>query len=173
MIRILFLSVVFILLKLNISFSSEKIVFIDLNYIFKNSVAGKDLNIQITEKTNVLNKKVQEFKKQLDEKQKNLLSQKNILSEEKYNINIKELEDKVKEINQLVNKEKKELSFFKNRVEKEFFKNLNSIIQKYSNDNSIGIILKKKDLLMAKKNLNITQDILKIFDEKVEKITIN
>ena len=32
------------------SYSQEKIVFIDINYIFKNSIAGKDLNNQISKK---------------------------------------------------------------------------------------------------------------------------
>ena len=54
---------VFFLLYSNNSFSSEKIVFIDINYIFVNSIAGKDLNNEIKSKNEKLNYEIDEFKK--------------------------------------------------------------------------------------------------------------
>ena len=46
---------IFFLLFTNIAFSSEKIVFIDINYIFINSKAGKSLNEEIELKNKKLN----------------------------------------------------------------------------------------------------------------------
>ena len=64
------------------------------------------------------------------------------------------------------------MSEFKSKVEREFFEQLNKVVENYSLNNSISIILKKENLLMAKKNLDITNDIFKIFNEKVKEINI-
>ncbi|MDC0585452.1 OmpH family outer membrane protein [Candidatus Pelagibacter sp.] len=153
--------------------SQEKIVFIDLNYIFINSVAGKDLNTRVDDLSIELDNKIKLFKEKITLEKNKLMSQKNVLSPEEYNKKVKKLENDINEKNQSISKKKKELSIFKSKGEKEFFKKLNAIIENYSVDNSIGIILKKNDLLMAKKDLDITKYIFDLFNEKVNKITIN
>ena len=45
-------------------------------------------------------------------------------------------------------------------------------MEEYSSNNSINIILKRENLLMAKKDLDITQVIFKLFNEKITKIEI-
>ena len=153
--------------------SQEKIVFIDLNYIFINSVAGKDLNTRVDDLSVELDNKIRLFKEEITLEKNKLMSQKNVLSPEEYNKKVKKLENDINEKNQSISKKKKELSILKSKGEKEFFKKLNAIIENYSVDNSIGIILKKNDLLMAKKKLDITKYIFDLFNEKVNKITIN
>ena len=154
---------VFFLLCSNNSFSSEKIVFIDINYIFANSIAGKDLNNEIKSKNEKLNYEIDEIKKKIESQKKKLLSQKNVISVEEYNNKILIIEANIKEMNIAVNKNKNELDKFKLEVEKIFSQKLNSLIETYSVDNSIDIILRKSNLLMAKKNLDITNDILNLF----------
>ena len=163
---------VFFLLCSNNSFSSEKIVFIDINYIFANSIAGKDLNNEIKSKNEKLNYEIDEFKKKIESQKKKLLSQKNVISVEEYNNKILIIEANIKEMNIAVNKNKNELDKFKLEVEKIFSQKLNSLIETYSVDNSIDIILRKSNLLMAKKNLDITNDILNLFNKNFEKIDI-
>ena len=60
----------------------------------------------------------------------------------------------------------------KKKIEKEYFKNLNPIIEQYSIENSIAIILNKKNLLMAKNTLDITKEIFNLFNKKIDKLTI-
>ena len=90
----------------------------------------------------------------------------------KYSKKIKELEINIEIINSTISKNNQELSIFKKTIEKEFSKKLNIIIEEYSVKNSISIILKKQDLLMAKNDLDITKEILKIFNDKIKKINI-
>ena len=45
-------------------------------------------------------------------------------------------------------------------------------MEEFSSKNSINIILKRENLLMAKKDLDITQTIFKLFNEKITKIEI-
>ena len=65
------------------------------------------------------------------------------------------------------------MRLYKIKVENIFSKNLNLIIEQYSVENSINIILNKDNLLMAKKELDITQKVLALFNEKINKLSIN
>ena len=168
---IIFFSIFFSLT--NFSYCNEKIVFIDINFIFINSTAGKDLNKKILEKNEKLKLEIKDFKKKIDDDRNQILSQKNVLSEEEYNIKIDNLEKKIKQINATISKKNDELKLYKNKVENIFSKNLNSIIELYSIENSINIVLNKDNLLMAKKDLDITQKVLAIFNEKINKLSIN
>ena len=172
MIRIISLSFILFFFFNSHTLSQDKIVFIDINFVFTNSIAGKDLNLQIEKKNNELNEKINNFKKDINTKKEKLISQKNVLSPEEYSKKIKELEIDIEIINSTISKNNQELSIFKKTIEKEFSKKLNIIIEEYSVKNSISIILKKQDLLMAKNDLDITKEILKIFNDKIKKINI-
>ena len=52
----------------------------------------------------------------------------------------------------------------------EFFKKINPILGKYATDNDISFILQKKNIIMGKTELDITNDILKIVDSEISKI---
>ena len=47
------------------------------------------------------------------------------------------------------------------------------ILAEYSSKNSISLILEKKNVIIGKSELDITQDILKLIDKKITKININ
>ena len=156
----------------NSAITEERIAFIDINFIFLNSTAGKNLNLQISDQNNKLNNEIESFKNKIDDNKKKILSQKNVLSEADYKAKLKKLENDIREINLTISKKNSDLSLFKSKVEQKFFEQLNIIVQDYSINNSISLILKKENLLMAKKNLDITSDIFKIFNEKIKKINI-
>ena len=155
------------------SIANEKIVFIDLNYIFLNSNAGKELNSQILKKNSNFKSELNDFKKKIDSEKNKLLAQKNVLSVEEYNKKISSLENEISNANDSFAKRSKDLNSFKKKTETLFSQKLNLIIEEYSVENSIDIILDKKNLLMAKKNLDITNEILNLFNEKVKNIEIN
>ena len=50
---------------------------------------------------------------------------------------------------------------------------LNPILVKFSNDKEISIILQKKDLVVAKTQLDITDEVIKIVNSKVKEFKIN
>ena len=173
MVKTIFLSLFFLIFLSKSIYSQEKIVFIDLNFIFNNSNAGKDLNSRIEKQTKELKIQINDSKNDIENKKNELLAQKNVLSAEEYKKKLSILENDIKKINSFILKKNKDLTLFKKSAEQEFFDKLNLIIEKYSLSNSISIILKKDDLLMAKKDLDITNDIFNIFNEKIKKLTIN
>tara|TARA_B100001093_G_C26279860_1_gene780639 strand:- start:42 stop:563 length:522 start_codon:yes stop_codon:yes gene_type:complete len=155
-----------------IVYANDKIVFIDINYIFKNSDAGKDLYNQISKKNEQLQNEINNFKNQIEDERKKILSQKNVLSVEEYNKKINSLETKITKINSTVSIKKKEFALFQKKIENNFSNSLNLLLEEYSSNNSIDIILKRENLLMAKKDLDITQVIFKLFNDKITKIEL-
>ena len=61
---------------------------------------------------------------------------------------------------------------FQKKAENNFSNSLNLLLEEYSSNNSINIILKRENLLMAKKDLDITQVIFKLFNDKITKIEL-
>ena len=50
---------------------------------------------------------------------------------------------------------------------------INPILVKFSNDKEIAIILQKKDLVVAKTQLDITDEVIKIVNSEVKEFKIN
>ena len=155
-----------ILILLNLftlnSFASEKIVYLDLDYLLANSNKGKEvlLNLEQINKENIELLKKKE--KLLSEEEKKLIQQKNILTKDIYSEKVQILKTKIKnyreEKNILVNEFKKKREEDINN----FLKLVDKILADYVQKNSIDIVLNKKDILMGKNNYNITEEILKM-----------
>ena len=169
----IFRCIFFIYFSISFSYAEDKIVFIDINYIFKNSEAGKELNLKILDRDKDLKSQIDTYRSKINEEKNKILSQKNVLSAEEYNKKIVTLENDIKNINSEIKKKNDEFVIFRKKIENIFSNNLNLIIEEYSINNSIGIILNKEDLLMAKKNLDITLEVLKLFNEKITEIELN
>ena len=172
MIRNLIFTIFIFLIVTNQTLAQEKVVFIDINFIFKNSIVGKELNEKIAKKENEINLEIKKFKNDIEVEKNEITSQKNVISIEEYNKKIKILETKINKMNDLISKKTDELNKFKKNVETSFSKELNLIVEKYSTENSIDMILDKSNLLMARKELNITQQVINLFNENVKEINI-
>ena len=94
----------FLFLLINSSFSNEKIVFLDVNYILINSDKGISINNELK---SINKKNINEFKQiaeKLKKEEEKIISSKNIVSEEELKKNISILKKKVFEFNELKKK---------------------------------------------------------------------
>jgi len=145
--------------------AQEKIAFVDINYIYSNSKIGKKFTKELESKLKSINKEIQDLQKKLDDEKKNVISQKNILAENEYKKKIVELESNLKKYNEIISKKNKDLTDFKSKSKNEFTKTLRSTLEKYAKENSISMILRKDQILIGKNNLDITKDILDLFNK--------
>ena len=157
--------IIFIFFLLNKSYATEKIAFIDLNYVYANSNVGKKIINESKKKQNIINKEFKEFQKKLDEEKESLLAQKNVLAEEELKKKLQQLETNLKNYNEILTKKNKELADFQQKHKNEFVKTLNKTLEIYSKENSISMILRKEHLLIGKNNLDVTKDILELFNK--------
>jgi Skp family chaperone for outer membrane proteins len=149
----------------NLLNAQEKIAFIDLNYIYSNSKIGKKIIKDIDNKQNKINKDFKEFQKKLDDEKNNLLSKKNVLNEDEYKKRVIELENNLKKYNEVISKKNKDLLEFRKKSKNEFAISLRSTLEKYAQENKISMILRKEQLLLGEKNLDITKEILELINK--------
>ena len=165
-----FFIIILTVLKLEIAFANDKIAFIDLNFIMNNSMAGISIKTFINDLSKEKNKDLEVIESEIKEDENELISKKNIIEESIYN-------QKVNEIRKRINDYKLERqNFNKNLNEKKIkFNNLlleklNPIISTYVEKNSITMVLPKKMIIIGKKDLDITKQILEALDKSVQKI---
>ena len=168
----------FVIILITFCFNNAKseellVAYIDMEKVMNETDAGKSLiqQLETIHKKNVtgFNKKEEDLKKQ----ESSILSQKNILSEKEYKNKINKLKDEIT----IYNKERKEKidSVAKKKIEAtaSLLKEINPILADYSKKNGISIIFRKKDIVLAKSNLEITTQIIELVNSKVKKININ
>ena len=163
---------VIFLFSTNQAFSEQKIAFIDLDKVISTSKSGSSILTQLTD----LNKKNLKFlkdeEKKFKEKETKLISQKNIISETDFKNKVNELKSEIKSYNQNRNKMLADFNRLKIDNTNNLLKLINPILVKFSNDKEIAIILKKKDLVVVKTQLDITDEVIKIINSQVEEFKI-
>ncbi len=160
----------FLVLTSVTAYSESKIAYIDMEFIFNNSNAGKKLTESLN-KININNKKFFDKKEdELKKKELKIISQKNILENSQIEEQLKNLQneaniyrnEKIKKINEFNKK--------KNDASDQLFKSIQPILIEYSNKNSISIFLQKKNIVIGKSELNKTNEILEIVNQKITEI---
>ena len=153
-------------------FSEQKIAFIDMDKIVSTSKSGSSILKQLTDLNNKNSKFLKNEEKKFKEKETKLISQKNILSEIDFKNKVDELKSEIKNYNQNRNKMIKDFNKLKIDNTNILLKLINPILVKFSNDKEISIILQKKDLVVAKTELDITDEVIKIVNSEVKEFKI-
>ena len=168
MIRNLFTIIIVFFSLITFSYSQDQIAYLELDKIINNTKAGK-LIINKLEKSK--NEALLKFKKReddLENTEDEIKKQKNIISEDQFKKKLVEFRNEVKNFRQ---DRQKVINDFnqKRKVEfEEFFKKITPIIESYLAEKNIEILLDKKNIFVANKNRNITQEIIKIIDTKIK-----
>ena len=169
---------IFVIMFITICSTTSKsenisVVYIDIDKVMNQTIAGKSIKDQLEK---IHNSNIAFFKKtesKLKSEESDLISKKNILSNDEY---IKKVNLLKKEINEYkenrkikiesVNKQKADATAL-------LLKELNPILADFSKKNNISLILRKKDLIIARSDLEITNQIIELVNSKVKKIKLN
>ncbi len=167
--------IIFILIIFSLSFQNSNAgspYFIDFKYILNESKAGKKaqefLKSKLQNGLNDLKKK----EKKIQEEEKQIIQQKKLISQEEYKKKVTELRGKVSALQKERNGLLEKISKQRTKARNELLKNLNPILKDYMKEKKIRIVLDKKSILLADENLNITGDIMKILNQKLNSINL-
>ena len=156
----------------NQTFSDQKIAFIDMDRVISTSKSGSSILKQLTNLKNKNLKFLKNEEKKFKEKEKKLISQKNIISETDFKDKINELKSEINNYNQNRNEMLTDFKKLKVNNTNNLLKLINPILVKFSNDKEISIILQKKDLVVAKTQLDITDEVIKIINSEIKEFKI-
>ena len=153
------------LFNISTSFSSEKVVFIDIDYLLNNSNLGKIIFKEL-EKVNKDNIELLETKeKKIKERKAKINQTKNISSEEKLKKDIKVFNEDVEKFRLEKEKLLTDFKVLKEQKLTNFLKKINPIIQNYMENNSIDIVLEKKQIFIGSGDKDITNDIMLLINK--------
>tara|TARA_B110000503_G_C7170195_1_gene423864 strand:+ start:3277 stop:3798 length:522 start_codon:yes stop_codon:yes gene_type:complete len=171
--RIIFFLISFIFVaQANSTYANTNLAFIDLDKILSTSKPGSSIINQLDKVNNLNLKNFQNQANNLKKKETKLISQKNILSNEDFESSINNLKIEIEKYNNDRNKIINEFNQMKIVNTNTFLKMINPILMEYSNQESIAIIFHKKDLIIGKTELDITDEIIKIINIKVAEFKI-
>ena len=168
----LYLVNIFLLFFSTSSFADIKTGYIDLDFILAKSIPSKILfsKLKINEEKELENLKKKEI--DLKNEEKNILSKKNIVSEDEYNKSISSFKNKINNYN----KEKKivieNLKQIRNKEIIRFFNLINPIIEKTMENDSIEILFEKKNIYIAKSSYDITQIVIENINNEIKDFKI-
>tara|TARA_Y100000996_G_C22264551_1_gene537351 strand:- start:101 stop:610 length:510 start_codon:yes stop_codon:yes gene_type:complete len=150
--------------------SNAEIAYIDLKLILNESDVGKFLNSHLDGINKKNQKNYKEIESNLISKEKSLIDKQNILSEEEFNKQLNLLGEEIKKYRSDKKSSLDRLNQIKIDKTKEILKILNPIITNYVEKNSISIVMPKKNIIIGKKKLDITNQILVLLNNKIKNI---
>ena len=154
-------------------YSSEKVVYLDLEKIMQESTAGKSIIGQLKKKSDSSITKFKKREKEIIEKEKKLIAQKNLLSKEEFEKSLIDLRKEISSFHKDRNKDFNNITKKRVKASTNLINKLTPILEEYSKKNSIRIIVQKKHIVMGKKEDDITSDILDLVNQKIKNIKID
>ena len=145
-----------------------KIYYIDLNFILSNSNVGKELLKNLNDKENLKIKNLNEKEQNLKDKENKILASKNLISEEQFKKDVEDFRNQLSEHNNFKQLEIEKLK--KNRKENinNLLDSINIIIENYMNENSISMIIDKKNIYIANKKYDITDELIILVNKNIK-----
>jgi len=168
-----FLLLSFILiLSTNVLEAEEKVSYIDIDYIISNTSAGKSLLTTLKNEEQLIIEKFNLSDEDFKNKEKQILAKKNLLSKEELTKELKSLNIKYEKYR--INKIKQidDLKAKRNRNIVNFLYLTNPIIEKYMKENSIYMLIDKKNVFIASKDYDITNNLIELIDNEIKNIEI-
>ena len=168
--KFFFIKIIFFFLFTGLAVANENIRFININYIINNSEVGKNLNKLIKDKNEQINTELNKIGEKLEKDKNKIVNQKNVLKKEEFDELAKNYDDKVKKFNQTRKEKTAEFNQFRINSKKKIIDTLNPIISNFLKKESIQILLQKDKIIFGDEKLDITNEILDIFNKKHKKL---
>ena len=158
---------IFLLLSTSNSFAN-KIAYIDLDEVLKNSNLGKKIQTQLDSKKSEQLDKIKSEEIEIKQLEDEIRNKQNIISQEELKIEVAKLKKRVKEFNLYKNQIKKEFNKNKNEQIMNFFNKIDPLLRAYMKENSIDILLNNKNIIIGKDSLDITEKMINIINNSLK-----
>ena len=158
----------FIFLFLNFSslLADDNTHFVDVDLLLNNSNSGKIIIEDLKKINSKINSELETQENELKIMETDISKVKNIISEKELKNKINILRKKIEQYRKDKNKKTQEFNSLKDKKIKDFFTIITPIIESFMKNNSIGIIVDKKNIFIANSKYDITEEIIKILNEK-------
>ena len=168
-----FFVITFLLFGFKYSYAESHIAYIDMDIVLNGSIAGKMATKKLTQKHKENIEYFKSTEENLRKEEEDLLSKKNIIKKEEYDEKINVLRKKL----QLYQKERKikldGLTQKRTEARKVILDAVQPILADYIEENQISLVIDKKNIIIGKRDLEITDAIIDELNKKLPSIKLN
>ena len=166
------LLIFFLILSINPLKALEKVSYIDIDFILTNTLAGKSLLIKLKKEEELKINKFKSSENDFKNEENKILAKKNLISKEEIHNELKLLQVKFEKYRKEKIKDVDRLKIKRNRNIVNFLSLINPIIEKYMSDNSIYMLIDKKNVFIASKDYDVTNNLIELIDDQIKTIEI-
>ena len=148
--------------------ADDKIMYVDLDYVLSNSNPGKKLFEELKNRENSKITELKEKEKNLKNEENKILGSRNLISEDQLNINIENFQKKLNDYKNYNKSEIDKLQEKRNEEVKNLLNKINSIIEIYMDENSISMLLDKKNIYIAHKKYDISDILIELINKNIK-----
>ena len=150
----------------------SRIAIVDYQLIQKNSTAMVDIQKQIGERRRFYQEEISKQEKELRANDQKLLAQRSVLSREAFALKLREFEARVAQVQRDVQDRKRELDqafeYGMNQVQLV----VKEIIADLSQRKNFNLVLSQQQIIFAETGLNITEDVIKLLNERLPLVPV-
>ena len=165
------INVILLLLVINAK-ADDKIAYLDIDFILTNSLAGKSLLMSLKKEEEIIVNKFKINDEKFKNEEKKILAKKNLVSTEEIKKELNALQIKLQNYGKNKNSKIADLKKKRNNNILNFINLINPIIEKYMSENSIYILLDKKNVFIANNNYDLTKNLIELIDNQIKTIEI-
>ena len=163
---------IFLSLFTNSVNANDKVSYIDVDFLLSNTLAGKTLFNTLKKEEQLKIDKFKSNELKFKNKEKQILAKKNLISNEDINKELELLQIEFQKYKKEKIKEADELKIKRNKNIINFLNIINPIIEKYMIENSIYMLIDKKNVFIASKKYDITNNLIELINNQIKTIEI-
>jgi len=153
--------------------AETNIVYLDLKIIMNESAAGKKAQDYLAKqhKNNLAS-----FKKtaeKLKKEEMDLIAKKQVMAKEKYQEEIEKLRSKAANFAKDRREKTEELAKTRMKARNDLLSAIKPLLEKYSNENGVDLVIDKKNVIIGKSNIDITSIIIKELNQVLPSLKLN
>ena len=149
------------------------VAILDVERIKRDSLAARSIREAFDAATRNLEADVRKRTEVLKGEEEQLRRQQTILAPEAFQERRRSLEQRYAELRRLVQENGSRLTNARNRASRNLEKALNELLREAMKENSISMILARKNVLVFDERMNITEDILKQLNAQLPRVEVD
>lgn len=149
-----------------------KIAVVDVQQIVRNSLAAKDIAAQMEKKRLSYQSEITKQEEDLKKKDQDLSKQRGVLAPDAFDQKVKEFKTQAAEVQRNVQQRRSELDHAYSNALGVIQKSVYDIISKLSEERGFAIAIPTSQILFAKKDLDISDEVLKRLNAQLPKVSV-
>ena len=153
--------------------AATNIVYLDLKIIMNESIAGKKAQDYLAKQHESNLASFKKTAEKLKKEEMDLIAKKQVMEKEEYKKEIDKLREKAANFAKERRERTEKLAKTRMKARNELLSAIKPLLEKYSNENNVDLVIDKKNVIIGKSSIDITSTIIKELNQKLPSLKLN